>query len=184
MKTEPSKLVRFGVFEVDLQTSELWKQGRKVRLREQPCRILSILLEERGAVVTREELTKRLWSEGTFVDLDLSLNTAVMRLREALGDSSDHPRFIETLPRHGYRFIAQVEEVPPGDARRADSGNDRPSENDSPNTSAQRVVPSSKNNSPLSFTRRTILITGLVTIATALFAVVTLHFVRAGEKSG
>ncbi len=181
MKTEPSKLVRFGVFEVDLQTSELWKQGRRVRLREQPCRILSILLEERGAVVTREELTKRLWSEGTFVDFDHSLNTAVMRLREALGDSSDHPRFIETLPRHGYRFIAQVEEVPPVDARRADSGNDRPPENDSLVTaSAERVVPSSKTNSPLRFTKRTLLIAGLFTFATALFAFVTLHFVRAG----
>jgi TolB-like protein/DNA-binding winged helix-turn-helix (wHTH) protein/Tfp pilus assembly protein PilF len=181
MKTEPSKLVRFGVFEVDLQTSELWKQGRRVRLREQPCRILSILLEERGAVVTREELTKRLWSEGTFVDFDHSLNTAVMRLREALGDSSDHPRFIETLPRHGYRFIAQVEEVPPVDARRADSGNDRPPENDSLVTaSAERVVPSSKTNSPLRFTRRTLLIAGLFTFATALFAFVTIHFVRAG----
>jgi len=181
MKTEPSKLVRFGVFEVDLQTSELWKQGRRVRLREQPCRILSILLEERGAVVTREELTKRLWSEGTFVDFDHSLNTAVMRLREALGDSSDHPRFIETLPRHGYRFIAQVEEVPPVDARRADSGTDRPPENDSlVTTSVERVVPSSKTNSPLTFTRRTLLIAGLFTFATALFAFVTLHFVRAG----
>jgi len=181
MKTTPSKLVRFGVFEVDLQTSELWKQGRKVRLREQPCRILSILLEERGAVVTREELTKRLWSEGTFVDFDHSLNTAVMRLREALGDSSDHPRFIETLPRHGYRFIAQVEEVPASEVRRADSGNDRPSELASPvNTSAQGAVPSSRTNSPLSFTRRTFLIAGLVTAATALFAAVTIHFVRAG----
>ena len=181
MKTEPSKLVRFGVFEVDLQTSELWKQGRRVRLREQPCRILSILLEERGAVVTREELTKRLWSEGTFVDFDHSLNTAVMRLREALGDSSDHPRFIETLPRHGYRFIAQVEEVPPVDARRADSGTDRPPENDSLLTaSVERVVPSSKTNSPLTFTRRTLLIAGLFTFAIALFAFVTLHFVRAG----
>ena len=181
MKTTPSKLVRFGVFEVDLQTSELWKQGRKVRLREQPCRILSILLEERGAVVTREELTKRLWSEGTFVDFDHSLNTAVMRLREALGDSSDHPRFIETLPRHGYRFIAQVEEVPASEVRRADSGNDRPSELAAPvNTSAQGAVPSSRTNSPLSFTRRTFLIAGLVTAATALFAAVTIHFVRAG----
>jgi TolB-like protein/DNA-binding winged helix-turn-helix (wHTH) protein len=181
MKTTPSKLVRFGVFEVDLQTSELWKQGRKVRLREQPCRILAILLEERGAVVTREELTKRLWSEGTFVDFDHSLNTAVMRLREALGDSSDHPRFIETLPRHGYRFIAQVEEVPASEARRPDSGNDRLSENAAPvNTSAPGAVPSSRTNSPLSFTMRTFLIGGLVTAATAIFAVVTLHFVRAG----
>src|SRR5258708_2277331 len=107
----PSKLIRFGIYEVDLQSIELRRQGRKIKLQEQPCRILSILLEQRGEVVTREELRKRLWSDDTFVDFDHSLNTAIMRLREALSDSSDNPRFIETLPRHGYRFIAPVEEV-------------------------------------------------------------------------
>ena len=105
------KRVRFGVYEVDLRSSELRKQGRKVKLQEQPFRILALLLERRGEVVTREELRKRLWSDDTFVDFDHSLNTAVMRLRESLGDSSDNPRFIETLPRHGYRFIAPLEEV-------------------------------------------------------------------------
>jgi TolB-like protein/DNA-binding winged helix-turn-helix (wHTH) protein/Tfp pilus assembly protein PilF len=105
------KLVRFGRYAVDLRTSELWKQGMKIKLQEQPCHILAILLEQPGEVVTREELRKRLWSDDTFVDFDHSLNTAIMRLREALGDSSDSPRFIETLPRHGYRFIAPVEEV-------------------------------------------------------------------------
>src|SRR6267378_6063229 len=105
------KLVRFGIYQVDVRTSELWKQGRKVKLQEQPCRILAILLEQRGEVVTREELRKRLWSDDTFVDFDHSLNTAIMRLREALNDSSDNPRFIETLPRHGYRFIAPIEEL-------------------------------------------------------------------------
>jgi len=105
------KLVRFGVYQVDLRSSELWKQGRKIKLQEQPCRILAILLEQRGEVITREELRKRLWSGDTFVDFDHSLNTAIMRLREALSDSSDNPRFIETLPRHGYRFIAPVEEI-------------------------------------------------------------------------
>lgn len=105
------RLIRFGLFEVDLATSELRKDGRKVKLQEQPCRILAILLDDIGKVVTREELSKRLWPDGTFVDFDHSLNTAIMRLREALGDSSDNPRFIETLPRHGYRFIAPVEEV-------------------------------------------------------------------------
>jgi len=94
-----------------VRTSELWKQGRKIKLQEQPCRILAILLEQRGEVVTREELRKRLWSDDTFVDFDHSLNTAIMRLREALSDSSDNPRFIETLPRHGYRFIAPIEEL-------------------------------------------------------------------------
>ena len=105
------KLVRFGIYQVDVRTSELWKQGRKIKLQEQPCRILAILLEQRGEVVTREELRKRLWSDDTFVDFDHSLNTAIMRLREALNDSSDNPRFIETLPRHGYRFIAPIEEI-------------------------------------------------------------------------
>jgi TolB-like protein/DNA-binding winged helix-turn-helix (wHTH) protein/Tfp pilus assembly protein PilF len=105
------RIVRFGIFEVDLRNSELRKQGRKIKLQEQPCRILGILLERRGEVVTRDELRKRLWSDDTFVDFDHSLNTAVMRLREALSDSSDNPRFIETLPRHGYRFIAPIEEV-------------------------------------------------------------------------
>jgi len=103
--------MRFGIYEVDVRTSELWKQGRKIKLQEQPCRILAILLERRGEVVTREELRKRLWSDDTFVDFDHSLNTAIMRLREALSDSSENPRFIETLPRHGYRFIAPVEET-------------------------------------------------------------------------
>jgi len=110
-----SKVVRFGIYEVDLRTSELRKQGRKIKLQEQPCRILAILLEQPGQVVTRDELRKRLWSDDTFVDFDHSLNTAIMRLREALSDSSENPLFIETLPRHGYRFIAPVEEVPATD---------------------------------------------------------------------
>jgi len=96
---------------VDLRTSELRKQGRKIKLQEQPCRILGILLEQPGEVITREDLRKRLWSDNIFVDFDHSLNTAIMRLREALNDSSENPVFIETLPRHGYRFIAPVVEV-------------------------------------------------------------------------
>ncbi len=105
------KLVQFGLYELDLRTSELRKQGRKIKLQEQPCRILGILLEQPGEVVTREDLRKRLWSDNTFVDFDHSLNTAIMRLREALSDSSENPVFIETLPRHGYRFIAPIEEI-------------------------------------------------------------------------
>ncbi len=106
-----SKLLRFGLYEVDLRTSELWKRGHKIKLQEQPCRILAILLEQAGEVVTREDLRKKLWSEDTLVDFDHGLNTAIMRLREALGESSENPLFIETLPRLGYRFIAQVEQV-------------------------------------------------------------------------
>src|SRR5712671_6134551 len=111
--TLSTRIVRFGAYEVDLRTSELRKQGRKIKLQDQPCRILGILLEQPGEVATREELRKRLWSDDTFVDFDHSLNTAIMRLREALSDSSENPRFIETLPRRGYRFVAPVEEKSP-----------------------------------------------------------------------
>jgi TolB-like protein/DNA-binding winged helix-turn-helix (wHTH) protein/Tfp pilus assembly protein PilF len=106
-----ARMVRFGVFEADLKACELRKHGLRLKLSEQPFQILAILLEKPGDVVTREELRNRLWPGDTFVDFDHGLNNAVMRLREALGDSSENPRFIETLPRRGYRFIAPVEEL-------------------------------------------------------------------------
>ena len=107
--TPSPTLVRFGAFEVDLRSGELRKQGLKVRLQERPFQILTFLLENRGEVVTREELRKRLWPEDTFVDFDHSVNTAINKLRDALGDTAENPRFIETLPRHGYRFVAPVD---------------------------------------------------------------------------
>src|SRR5437588_8370496 len=97
--------VRFGHFEVDECTGELCKDGIKVRLQEQPLQILQILLEHSGEVVTREELRKRVWPSDTFVDFDHGINNAIKRLREALGDSGETPRYIETLPRRGYRFL-------------------------------------------------------------------------------
>jgi TolB-like protein/DNA-binding winged helix-turn-helix (wHTH) protein/Tfp pilus assembly protein PilF len=100
--------IRFGVFEVDLQASELRKQGIKVKLQQQPFELLAMLLEHPGEVVTREEIQKRLWPADTFVDFDRGLNRATNRLRESLGDDAESPRFIETLPRRGYRFIAPV----------------------------------------------------------------------------
>jgi Tol biopolymer transport system component/DNA-binding winged helix-turn-helix (wHTH) protein len=100
--------IRFGVFEADLLSGELRKSGVKLKLGGQPFQILTILLEQPGEVVTREEFQKRLWPD-TFVDVDHNLNTAINKIREALGDSSDSPRFVETLPRRGYRFIAPVE---------------------------------------------------------------------------
>jgi TolB-like protein/DNA-binding winged helix-turn-helix (wHTH) protein/Tfp pilus assembly protein PilF len=103
--------VRFGVFEADLETCELRKHGLRSKLGEQPFQILAMLLEKPGGLVTREQLRTRLWPSDTFVDFDHGLNNAVMRLREALGDSSDHPHFIETLPRRGYRFLAPVEKM-------------------------------------------------------------------------
>ncbi len=103
------KAVRFGAFDVDVQAGELRRQGMKVKLQEKPFQVLALLLEQPRAVVTREELQKRLWPTDTFVDFDHGLNIAVAKLREALGDSAETPRFVETLPRRGYRFIYPVE---------------------------------------------------------------------------
>lgn len=108
--------LRFGTFEVDLQARELRRNGLKLKLQEQPFQILASLLERPCEVVSREELRRRLWPEDTFVDFDNSLNAAVNRLREALGDDADNPRFIETLPRRGYRFIAAVQDLAPTEA--------------------------------------------------------------------
>src|SRR5918995_749323 len=103
---------RFGVFEVDVKQGEVRKQGLRIRLRGRPFEILAILLERPGEMVSREELRARLWAADTFVDFDHGLNTSVNRLREVLGDSADNPRFIETVPRKGYRFIAPVHSAP------------------------------------------------------------------------
>jgi cholera toxin transcriptional activator len=105
----PGKVARFGVFELDLSAGELRKNGRKLRLQEQPLQVLALLLERAGTVVPREELRQKLWPADTFVDFDHSLNTAVNKLREALGDSATSPRYVETLARRGYRFIAPVQ---------------------------------------------------------------------------
>jgi TolB-like protein/DNA-binding winged helix-turn-helix (wHTH) protein/Tfp pilus assembly protein PilF len=110
--TLPAISLCFGAYEFDLRSGELRKHGIRIKLQEQPSQILAILLEHRGEMVTREQLQQRLWPSDTFVDFDHSLNTAVMRLREVLSDSSENPRFIETLPRRGYRFLAPVEEKP------------------------------------------------------------------------
>jgi TolB-like protein/DNA-binding winged helix-turn-helix (wHTH) protein len=101
--------VRFDVFEIDLCSGELRKHGIKIKLHDQPFKVLTVLLEHSGEVVTREQLYQRLWPAGTFVDSDLGLNSAVMKLRDALGDSAEKPRFVETLPRRGYRLIVDVE---------------------------------------------------------------------------
>src|ERR1700731_3057329 len=100
---------RFGVFELDLRAAELRKRGVRIKLQEQPFQILCLLLEHPGEVVTREELRQRLWPAHTFVDFDRSLNKAMTKLRAALGDSAENPRYVETIPRHGYRFLASVQ---------------------------------------------------------------------------
>src|ERR1700722_8846721 len=102
------RLVSFGIFEVDLLAGELRKAGLKLKLTGQSLQVLAFLLERRGDVVTREELQKRLWPD-TFVDVDHNLNTAINKIREALGDSAESPRFVETLPRRGDRFIGELE---------------------------------------------------------------------------
>src|SRR5580692_4219892 len=103
--------VRFGVFEVDLRSGELRKKGVKIRLQGQPYLLLVTLLKQQGEVVAREEIRRTLWPEDTFVDFDHSLGTAVNKLREVLGDSASNPRFVETIPRRGYRFIAPIEAI-------------------------------------------------------------------------
>lgn len=110
-------VVRFAAFEVDLRAGELRKHGLKIKLQDQPLQLLALLLERPGQVVTREELQKRLWPADTFVDFDRGLNKAINRLREALSDSADHPRFIETLPKRGYRFIEAVDSAQPAETR-------------------------------------------------------------------
>ena len=103
-----SSVERFGVFELDLSSGELRRHGQKIRLPHQSFQILRLLLTRPGEVFTRDELRHALWASDTFVDFDLGLNSAIRKLREALDDSAENPRFIETLPRRGYRFIAPV----------------------------------------------------------------------------
>jgi cholera toxin transcriptional activator len=108
-----SKIAKFGVFEVDLVAGELRKSGVKLRLQGQPFQVLTYLLERPGEVITREELQQRLWPSDTFVDFDHSLNTAINKVREALGDSASNPRYVETLARRGYRFIGPIRSEQP-----------------------------------------------------------------------
>jgi cholera toxin transcriptional activator len=104
-----ARLYRFGIYEVDVRSGELRKNGAKLKLQEQPFQVLAMLLERPGEVLTRDQLRQRLWPADTFVDFDHSLNTAINKLRDALGDSAANPRFIETLAKRGYRFIAPVQ---------------------------------------------------------------------------
>ena len=117
-----ARLLRFGVFEADLAAGELRKNGTRIRLQEQPFQVLAALLQHAGQVVTRDDLRASIWPADTFVDFDHSLNTAVNKIREALGDSASSPRFVETLARRGYRFIAAVDGgAPENDPRKNDA---------------------------------------------------------------
>src|SRR5881394_2821422 len=108
---EPSRqtsVVRFGTYEIALQSGELRKAGLRIKVQQQPLRLLEILVEHPGEVVTREELRSQIWPNESFGDFDQAVNVAIAKLRGALGDSADNPRYIETLPRRGYRFVAEV----------------------------------------------------------------------------
>src|ERR1700749_1748397 len=109
LETRPSGIVQFGTFEADLRSGELRKQGKRIKIQEQPFQVLTVLLQHPGEIVTREEFRNQNWPPDTFVDFDNSLNTAINKLRDALGDSANSPRFIETLPRRGYRFIGSIQ---------------------------------------------------------------------------
>ena len=106
--TSRHRLARFGIYEVDLDSRELTKSGLRVRLQEQPFQVLALLLGSPGEIVTREQIQEALWPGDTFVEFDAGLNTAIKKLRIALGDAAENPRFIETMPRRGYRFVAPV----------------------------------------------------------------------------
>src|SRR5215813_8635464 len=107
--TARTRKARFSSFEVDLRSGQLYKHGIRLKLQDQPFQVLALLLEHPGDLVTREELHQKLWPSDTFVDFDTGLNNAIKKLRDALGDSAEEPRYIETLPRRGYRFIPHVE---------------------------------------------------------------------------
>jgi cholera toxin transcriptional activator len=111
MERVTARRYRFGAFEADAATGELRRQGVRVRIHAQPFQVLMMLVERPGEVVTREEISKELWPDGTFVDYEHGVNSAVNRVREALGDKANSPRFVETLARKGYRFVAPVERI-------------------------------------------------------------------------
>jgi Tol biopolymer transport system component/DNA-binding winged helix-turn-helix (wHTH) protein len=151
------RIVQFGLFELDLDARELRKSGVRIKLQEQPFQILSMLLERPGTVVTREELQKKLWPGDTFVDFDLSLNSAVKKLRQALNDDSENPRFVETLYRRGYRFIGSANGT-------ANSNPDEIELVQSPASAAPPEPVSIQAASPASTTKRRSLIYGAVAL--------------------
>ncbi len=179
-----ARIVRFGIFEVDLNALELRKNGLRLKLPEQPFQILAMLLERPGEIITRDELRNRLWQTDTFVDFDHGLNNAVMRLREVLGDSSDNPRFVETIPRRGYRFIAHVDEflAPPPMAMRGPAANQPAAVAPAALGESATAPPAGKS---LLFTRRRIA-TGIAGLVLTLVAgvVAVRYFATRNSNSG
>jgi cholera toxin transcriptional activator len=144
---EPSnRRYRFGIFEVDAAAEELRRNGMPVKLSAQPLQVLLMLLDRRGDVLTREEISRELWPDGTFVDYEHGVNSAVNRIREALGDDAANPRFIQTLARRGYRFLAPVERIEPADAlsKKEVPREDRPSDDTTPDSADPDAAPRSR----------------------------------------
>ena len=123
-ESQPARRYRFGAFEADSATGELRRQGLRLKLNAQPFQVLLMLLDRPGEVLTREEISRELWPDGTFVDYEHGVNSAVNRIREALGDAASSPRFVETLARRGYRFVAPVERIGPSGTTPALHGNE------------------------------------------------------------
>ena len=140
--SQPASRYRFGVFEVDTPTGELRRQGVRVKLNAQPFQVLCLLLDRPGELLTREEISRELWPDGTFVDYDHGVNSAVNRIREALGDSASSARFVETLARRGYRFVAPVERIPAKDEAPAAPVAPVRAEGDAPTNSPSDSPPS------------------------------------------
>jgi cholera toxin transcriptional activator len=139
----PARRYRFGAFEADATTGELRRQGIRIRLNAQPFQVLCLLLERPGELLTREEISRELWPDGTFVDYEHGVNSAVNRIRESLGDTASSPKFIETLARRGYRFVAPVERIALGESQ-SPSVPEAASDSDSPSalrTEQPAVVP-------------------------------------------
>jgi TolB-like protein/DNA-binding winged helix-turn-helix (wHTH) protein len=165
--SQAPRVFRFGVFEVDPGEGELRKSGLRIKLQDQPLQVLVMLLERPGETVTREELQRRLWSADTFVDFDHSLNSAIKKLREALGDRSESPRFIETLHRRGYRFIAPVETKNSANFGTTVSG-----------TSSSGTIQADVKVATRSYGRRARVLASAVIAAVALLVVLSLSSVR------
>ncbi len=133
----PAQRYRFGTFEADASTRELRRQGVRIKLNAQPFQVLIMLLERPGKVLTREQISQELWPEGTFVDSEHGVNSAVNRIREALGDTASNPRFVETLARRGYRFLASVEQISLG----SENASRQPPESQSTIARVETAVP-------------------------------------------
>ena len=177
-KVSKYKFLTFGPYVVDLAAGEVRKNGHRIRLQENPMRILVLLAEKQGEVVTREELQKRLWPGDTFVDFENGLNAAVSKLREAISDSSEHPKYIETIPRRGYRFQSPVEFVPAN----GDTNGSHSSTLQDESSSGSRPIeeaPAKPTSPPAAFPERTrqfarwklVVLAGLVLCCLAGFAV-------------